>query len=159
MLNFNVRWTQFGPKLLILTVNVGDLEVRSYCNNIRIIRLPKEYGLVNEATISTLLEDAFGLEKEPVVDGAHDPYSLNRNPASVHTPHYHVFIIMCIVLMYRGQSHIKVRDSIIFNFPVLTARTAQAGAAFNDIRRQLRDVPSSPPDHKRRESLMNQQFL
>ncbi|XP_053193368.1 tumor necrosis factor alpha-induced protein 2-like [Scomber japonicus] len=77
-------------------------EARSHHNNIWIIGLPEEHG-----TVSTLLKDAFGSGKEPVVDRVHR--SLQPKPKPGDCPH-----------------------------PIMAPK---ARAAFNDIRRQLRDIP------------------
>ncbi|KAJ4938794.1 hypothetical protein JOQ06_028260 [Pogonophryne albipinna] len=49
-----------------------DLEARSRRNNVRIVGVPEETTITNTtATISTLLKEAFKLEKEPLLDRAH----------------------------------------------------------------------------------------
>lgn len=120
------------------------MEARSRRNNIRIIGLLEEHSTVDAATVSTLLKDAFGLGKEPVVDRAHQSLRPKPKPGERPRPiiarlHYYADCVD-ILQRARAQQRIKVKDSTIF-FPDLTARTARAHAAFNDVRRQLRDIP------------------
>lgn len=134
-----------SAQLVALDSRCEDLEARSRRNNVRIIGLPEVYGPVNAATVSMLLKDVLGLEKEPVVDRAHR--SLQPKPKSGERPrpliaHLHYYAdCVDILRRARAQQRIKVKNSTISIFPNLTARTAKARAAFNDVRRQLRDIP------------------
>lgn len=134
-----------SKRVVSLESKCEDLESRSRRNNVRIIGLSEQYGPVTGASISALLQKVFNLDKEPVVDRAHR--SLNAKPKPGERPrpviarlHYYTD---CIDILQRAktQQRIRVGDSTISIFPDHTARTARARAAFNDIRRQLRDIP------------------
>lgn len=134
-----------SAKVVTLENKCEDLEGRSRRNNIRIIGLSEQHGPVTAISISTLLKDAFKLDKEPVVDRAHR--SLNPKPRPGERPrpviarlHYYGD---CVDILQRARNEQRVRigDSTISVFPDHTARTAKARAAFNEVRRQLRDIP------------------
>lgn len=122
-----------------------DLEGRSRRNNIRIIGLSEKSGTVTAASTSALLKEALNLDKAPLIDRAHR--SLNPKPKPGERPrpiiarlHYYTECVD-ILQRARAQQRIKIGDSTISIFPDHTARTARARAAFNDVRRQLRDIP------------------
>lgn len=132
-------------KVTTLENKCEDLEGRSRRNNVRIVGLSEQHGPVTAASISALLREILSLEKEPVVDRAHR--SLNPKPKPGERPrpiiarlHYYTD---CVDILQRAktQQRIKIGDSTISIFPDHTTRTARARAAFNDIRRQLRDIP------------------
>lgn len=136
---------RLSTQVLALDSRCEDLESRSRRNNIRIIGLREERNPVSADMISTLLKDAFGLEKEPVVDRAHR--SLQARPKLGERPrpiiarlHYYTDCAD-ILRRARAKQRVTVGDSTISVFPDYTARTAKARAAFNDVRRQLREVP------------------
>lgn len=136
---------KLSAQLVTLDSKCEDLEARSRRNNIRIIGLSEEHGTVDAATVSTLLKDALGLGKEPVVDRAHRSLQPKPKPGDRPRPiiarlHYYADCVD-ILRRARAQQRVKVRNSTISIFPDLTARTAKARAAFSDIRRQLRDIP------------------
>lgn len=136
---------KLSAQLVTLDSRCEDLEARSRRNNIRIIGLPEEHGTVDATTVSTLLKDALGLGKEPVVDRAHRSLQPRPKPGERPRPiiarlHYYADCVD-ILRRARAQRGIKVKDSTISIFPDLTARTAKARAAFNIVRRQLRDIP------------------
>uniref|UniRef100_A0A087YPS9 L1 transposable element RRM domain-containing protein n=1 Tax=Poecilia formosa TaxID=48698 RepID=A0A087YPS9_POEFO len=136
---------RLSAQVLVLDRKCEDLESRSRRNNIRIIGLPEERGPVSADTISTLLKDAFGLEKEPVVDRVHRSLQAKPKPGQRPRPiiarlHYYSDCAD-ILRRARAQQRVKVGDSTVSIFPDFTPQTAKARAAFNDVRRQLRDVP------------------
>ncbi|KAK7131856.1 hypothetical protein R3I93_018424 [Phoxinus phoxinus] len=132
-------------KVLALENKCEDLEGRFCRNNIRIIGLSEQCGTVTAASTSALLKEALNLDKAPLIDRAHR--SLNPKPKPGERPrpiiarlHYYAD---CVDILQRArtQQRIKIGDSTISIFPDHTARTAKARAAFNDVRRQLRDIP------------------
>ncbi|XP_027877053.1 uncharacterized protein LOC114146849 [Xiphophorus couchianus] len=136
---------RLSAQVLALDSKCEDLESRSRRNEIRIIGLPEERNPVSADTISTLLKDAFGLEKEPVVDRGHRSLQAKPKPGERPRPimarlHYHADCAD-ILRRARAQQRVKVGDSTISIFPDFTVQTAKARAAFNDVRRQLREVP------------------
>ena len=59
-------------ELIRLYNKCEDLEARSRHNNIRLVGIPEDFSTSSTATdISSLLKEAFKLEKEPLVDCAH----------------------------------------------------------------------------------------
>lgn len=62
---------KLSAQLVTLDSRCEYLEARSRRNNIRIIGLPEELGVVDATTVSTLLKDALSLGKEPVVGRVH----------------------------------------------------------------------------------------
>lgn len=133
-------------KVLALENKCEDLEGRSRCNNIRIIGLSEQCGTVTAASTSVLLKEALNLDKAPLIDRAHR--SLNPKPKPGERPcpiiarlHYYADRVD-ILQRARAQQQIKIGDSTISIFPDHTAQAARASAAFNDVRRQLRDIPS-----------------
>lgn len=136
---------RLSAQVLALDNRCEDLESRSRRNNIRIIGLPEERNPVSADMISTLLKDAFGLEKEPVVDRAHRSLQARPKPGERPRPiiarlHYYTDCAD-ILRRARAKQRVKVGDSTISVFPDYTARVAKARAAFNDVRRQLRETP------------------
>ncbi|KAI4825560.1 hypothetical protein KUCAC02_021240 [Chaenocephalus aceratus] len=121
-----------------------DIEARSRRNNVRIVGVPEETTNTT-AAISTLLKEAFKLEKEPLLDRAH--HTLQPKPRPGERPrtiiarlHYHADCAD-ILPRARAQQRIKIGDFVVSIFPDHTSRTARARAAFNDVRRQLREIP------------------
>lgn len=123
-----------------------DLEARSRRNNIRLVGIPEDFSISSTATaISSLLKEALKLEKEPLVDRAHrtlqpKPKPGERPRAIVARLHYHTDCVE-ILRRARAQQRIKIGDMTFSIFPDHTPRTARARAAFNDVRRQLREIP------------------
>lgn len=121
-----------------------DLESRSRRNNIRIVGVPEAPDTCTTAPVAALLKEAFGLVKEPVLDRSHrtlqpKPKPGDRPRAIVCRFHYHSD---CVDMLRRAKElrQIKVRDFTISVFPDHTAKIARARAAFNEVRRQLRDI-------------------
>uniref|UniRef100_A0A8C5DJ07 L1 transposable element RRM domain-containing protein n=1 Tax=Gouania willdenowi TaxID=441366 RepID=A0A8C5DJ07_GOUWI len=134
-----------STQVLALESNCEDLEARSRRNNIRIVGLHEEDGPVTAAMISTLLMEAFDLEKPPLVDRAHRSLQPRPKPGERPRPviawmHY---CGDCIDILQRARAkqRIKIKNAVVSIFPDFTAKTARARAAFNDIRRQLREIP------------------
>ncbi len=128
---------KLSAQVVALDGRCEDLEARSRRNNIRIIGLREEHSRVDATTISTLLKDALGLGKEPVVDRAHRSLQPKPKPGERPRPiiaclHYYADCTE-IIRRARTQRQFKVNDSTISIFPDFTARTAKARAAFNDI--------------------------
>ena len=123
-----------------------DLEARSRRNNIRILGIPE--GSANSSTttaVSTLLKEAFKLDKEPLLDRSHRTLQPKPGPGDRPRPiiarlHYHTDCVD-ILRRARAEQRIKIGDMVISVFPDHTAKTARARAAFNDVRRQLREIP------------------
>ncbi|KAF4073625.1 hypothetical protein AMELA_G00245440 [Ameiurus melas] len=121
-----------------------DLESRSRHNNVRIVGVPKGADTCSTAAVAALLKDAFGLEKEPVLDRSNrtlqpKPKPGERPRANVCRFHYHRD---CVDILRRARElqQIKVRDLNISVFHDYTVQTARARAAFNEVRCQLRDI-------------------
>lgn len=123
-----------------------DLEARSRRNNIRLVGIPEDFSTSPTATaISSLLKEALKLEKEPLVDRAHRTLQPKPKPGERPRPivarlHYHKDCVD-ILRRARAQQRIKIGDMTFSIFPDHTPRTARARAAFNDVRRQLREIP------------------
>ncbi|KAK1900164.1 LINE-1 retrotransposable element ORF1 protein [Dissostichus eleginoides] len=123
-----------------------DLEARSRRNNVRIVGVAEETTITNTtAAISTLLKEAFKLEKEPLLDRAHRTLQPKPRPGERHRTiiarlHYHADCAD-ILRRARAQQRIKIGDFVVSIFPDHTSRTARARTAFNDVRRQLREIP------------------
>ncbi|XP_053539960.1 uncharacterized protein LOC128634053 [Ictalurus punctatus] len=71
-----------------------DLESRSRRNNVRIVGVPEGADTCTTAAVAALLKEAFGLEKEPVLDRSH--WTLQPKPKPGERPraivcrfHYH----------------------------------------------------------------------
>lgn len=138
---------KLSAQVITLENRCEDQEGRSRRNNIRIIGLSEQQGPVTPSSVSRLLKVAFDLEKEPVIDRAHR--SLNPTPGPGGRPrpvivrlHYYA---NCADILQRAKTRQRIRyqDSTISVFPDYTTRTAKARAAFNDIRRELRNIPDT----------------
>lgn len=122
-----------------------DLESRARRQNIRIIGVREDDPApLSAAGVSKLLMEAFRLDKEPLVDRAHQalmpkPKPGDRPRAIVAKLHYYTDY-SDILRKARELQRIKVRNTTISVFPDHTARTARARTAFNDVCRQLRDI-------------------
>lgn len=122
-----------------------DLESRSRRQNIRIIGVPEEDpNSASAACVSQLLKEVFQLEKEPLVDRAHrvllpKPRPGDRPRAIVARLHYYSDCL-CILRKAKELQRIKIRGMAISVFPDHTPKTARARAAFNEVRRLLRDI-------------------
>ncbi|KAL7868203.1 hypothetical protein SRHO_G00095870 [Serrasalmus rhombeus] len=121
-----------------------DLEGRSRRNNLRLIGVPEGPSSCSTTAVAALLKEALGLEKEPLLDRSHR--SLHPKPKPGERPraiicrchHYKD----CVDILRRAKElkRINVEDFNIAVFPDHTAKTAKARAAFNDVRRRLRDI-------------------
>ena len=122
-----------------------DLESRARRQNIRIVGVSEDDSDSGSVTgVSRLLMEAFKLDKEPLVDRAHrslmaKPKPGDRPRAIVAKLHY---FRDCsdILRKARELQRIKIRNMTISVFPDHTAKTVRARAAFNDVRRQLREI-------------------
>lgn len=121
-----------------------DLESRSRRNNIRIVGVPEGPNTCTTTAVATLLKEAFGLVKEPLLDRSHRtlqpiPQPGDRPRAIMCRFHYHHD---CVDILRRARElrQIKVKDITISVFPDYTAKIARARAAFNEVRRQLRGI-------------------
>uniref|UniRef100_A0A3Q3AYA0 L1 transposable element RRM domain-containing protein n=1 Tax=Kryptolebias marmoratus TaxID=37003 RepID=A0A3Q3AYA0_KRYMA len=135
---------QLTADMKILDNKCDDLEARSRRNNLRLIGISEDFS-VSSTAISTLLKEAFQLEKEPLVDRAHrtlqpKPRPGERPRAIIVRLHYHSDC-MDILRRARTQQPVKIGDRRFSVFPDHTPRTARARAAYNDVRRQLREIP------------------
>lgn len=134
-----------SAELLRVDNKCEDLEARSRRNNIRIIGVPEDSTSSSMmSAVSILLKEAFQLDKEPILDRAHRTLQAKPKPGERPRPiiarlHYHTDCVD-ILRRARAQQRIKVGDMAIHIFPDHTAKTARARAAFNDIRRQLREI-------------------
>uniref|UniRef100_A0A9J7ZW30 Transposase element L1Md-A101/L1Md-A102/L1Md-A2 n=1 Tax=Cyprinus carpio carpio TaxID=630221 RepID=A0A9J7ZW30_CYPCA len=134
-----------SAELLRVDNKCEDLEARSRRNNIRIIGVPEDSTSSSTmSAVSILLKEAFQLDKEPILDRAHRSLQAKPKPGERPRPiiarlHYHTDCVD-ILRRARAQQRIKVGDMAIHIFPDHTAKTARARAAFNDIRRQLREI-------------------
>lgn len=136
---------RLSADLIRLDNKCNDLEARSRRNNIRLVGIPEDFSTSSTTAISTLLKEAFKLEKEPLVDRAHRTLQLKPKPGQCPCPivarlHYHMDCVD-ILRRARAQQRIKIGDMTFSVFPDHTPRTARARAAFNDVRRQLREIP------------------
>ena len=122
-----------------------DLEGRSRRNNIRIVGIPESPGSCSTSAISALLKDAFNLEKEPLVDRSHrslQPVPQGGEPARTVIARLHYYKDCNDILrLARTKPRMRVDGMTISVYPDFTARVAKARAAFNDVRRMLKDVP------------------
>uniref|UniRef100_A0A672IKM2 L1 transposable element RRM domain-containing protein n=1 Tax=Salarias fasciatus TaxID=181472 RepID=A0A672IKM2_SALFA len=122
-----------------------DLESRARRQNIRIIGVPEDASVFQSPTgVAKLLKEAFQLDKEPLVDRAHrslmpKPKPGDRPRAIVAKLHY---FTDCsdILKKARELQRINIHNMTISVFPDHTTKTARARAAFNDVRRQLREI-------------------
>lgn len=89
-------------QLVTLDSSCEDLEVSSRHKNIRKTGLPEEHSTVGATTVSTLLKDALGLGKEPVVDRTHRSLQPRPKPGERPCPiiahlHYYAQLIPYVV--------------------------------------------------------------
>ncbi|XP_053493902.1 uncharacterized protein LOC128615675 [Ictalurus furcatus] len=123
-----------------------DLEARSRHNNLRIVGVPEDSTSASTpAAVSTLVKEAFKLDKEPLLDRAHRTLQPKPKPGERPRPiiarlHCHADCVD-ILRWARAQQRMKVGDMVISIFPDHTAKIARARAAFNDCCRQLREIP------------------
>uniref|UniRef100_A0A3B3T8J5 L1 transposable element RRM domain-containing protein n=1 Tax=Paramormyrops kingsleyae TaxID=1676925 RepID=A0A3B3T8J5_9TELE len=121
-----------------------DFEARSRRNNIRILGVPEGSDSATITEIAALLREAFGLDKEPVLNRSHrvslsKPKDASRPRPLVVRFHYYTD---CAYILRRAkeQRQLKVRGWAISIFPDFTAGVARARAAFNEVRQFLRSV-------------------
>lgn len=135
---------KLSTQLIAVENKCEDLEARSRRNNIRILGVDEDYNdPINAATVSALLKEAFGLDKEPTVDRAHRSLQPKPRPGERPRPiiarlHYYAD---CADILQRARAlqRIKIKDMTISVFPDLTPRTARA--TFNTVQRQLKEIP------------------
>lgn len=108
-----------------------DLEARSRRNNIRLVGIPDDFSTSPTATA--------------ISSRAHRTLQPKPRPGERPRPivarlHYHMD---CVDILHRAraQQRIKIGDMSFSIFPDHTPRTARARAAFNDVRRQLHEIP------------------
>ncbi|KAJ0064824.1 hypothetical protein NL108_015655 [Boleophthalmus pectinirostris] len=143
VVSLQTRVEKLSAQVISLENKCDDLEARSRRNNIRILGLPEENGPVTTASVSALLKEAFGLDELPLVDRAHrSPQSKSGGRPRPIVARLHYYSDCADVLRRaRAQQRIKIKDATISVFPDFTTRTSKARAAFNDVRRQLKDIP------------------
>ncbi|CAL9692131.1 unnamed protein product [Knipowitschia caucasica] len=135
---------RLSTQVLALENKCEDLEGRSRRNNVRIVGLSEQHAPVTTTSISRLLREVFNLDKDPVIDRAHrsmipTPKHGERPRPVIARLHYYTD---CADILQRARTRqrIRLQDSTISVFPDLTAKTAKARAAFNDVRRELRGI-------------------
>uniref|UniRef100_A0AAY4CMR6 Uncharacterized protein n=1 Tax=Denticeps clupeoides TaxID=299321 RepID=A0AAY4CMR6_9TELE len=108
-----------------------------------IIGVP-EAQICSTTFVSSLLQQAFELKEAPLLDRAHRsflPGPRQGNPPHVIVARFHYYQDCENILRLAKEKHrIKINDMSISVFPDFTAKVAEARAAFNDIRRQLRGM-------------------
>ncbi|KAI4898502.1 hypothetical protein NFI96_008802 [Prochilodus magdalenae] len=128
-----------------LDTKCEDLEARSRRHNLRIVGIPEDdsYSLTT-TSVSSLLKEAFSLDKCPLVDRAHR--SLAPKPRSGEPPrpiiarlHYYGDCAD-ILKIARRQQRVSASNMTFSVFPDFTAKVAKARAAFNGVRRRLREI-------------------
>lgn len=134
-----------SEELVKLENKCEDLDSRARHQNIQIIGVPEDDPASSStASVSKLLMEAFTLEKESLVDRAHR--ALMPKPKPGDRPHVIVtklhYYTDCADILRKARElqRIKLRNMTISVFPYHTTKTARARAAFNDVRRQLRDI-------------------
>lgn len=121
-----------------------DLEARSLRNNIRIVGVPEEVANNSTMAVATLLKKDLYLDKEPLWDRYHR--TLQPKPKAGELPHAIVarlhYHSNCIDILHRARERWKnnIMDMTIPIFPDHRVKKAQARAAFNKVRRQLRGI-------------------
>lgn len=74
---------RLSAELMRLDNKCDDLEARSRRNNIRLVGIPEDFSTSSTAmAVSSLLKEAFKLEKEPLVDRVHRTLQPKPNPNS-----------------------------------------------------------------------------
>ncbi|CAL9697205.1 unnamed protein product [Knipowitschia caucasica] len=123
-----------------------NLEARSRRQNIRIVGVHEGPNTCTTTAVAALLKETLGLDNEPRLDRSHRtaprqsaPGERTRPRAIVCRLHYYSD---CVDILRRAteRGQIKVRDMTISVFPDYTDGVARARAAFNDVRRQLRNI-------------------
>lgn len=122
-----------------------DLEGRSRRNNVRIVGIPESPGSCSTSAISDLLKDAFNLDEAPLVDRSHrslQPVPQQGQPPRAVIARLHYYKDCNNILrLARTKQKIQVGDKTISVYLDFTARVAKARAAFNEVRRMLKDRP------------------
>ncbi|CAL1576655.1 unnamed protein product [Knipowitschia caucasica] len=113
-----------------------NLEARSRRQNIRIVGVHEGPNTCTTTAVAALLKETLGLDNEPRQSA---PGERTRPRAIVCRLHYYSDCVD-ILRRARERGQIKVRDMTISVFPDYTDGVARARAAFNDVRRQLRNI-------------------
>lgn len=125
-----------------------EQESRSRRGNIRITGI-FESVTVSTSSVSKLLKDAFELDREPLLDRAHRGFQRKPEPGDKREPGPRVVVAKCHYFSdcmdilkkarERGKPVVVGRMKISV-FPDHTAKISKDRAAFNDVKKDLRDI-------------------
>lgn len=134
MVSLKSNLDKLSAQVLAPDSKCEDLESRSRFNN-RIVGLPEDRNAVKPDTISTLLKDAFSLEKEPFVGRAHRSLQAKLKSGEWPCPMIAPLHYYRLLRRARAQQRVRMGDSTVSIFPDFTVQIANAHAALQ--RRQM----------------------
>ena len=110
--------------------------------NVRILGIPEEPNSSTTASVSKLLKETLGMDKDVLVDRSHRSLGPKRQDgkprAIVAKLHYYQDCVE-ILRRARTQAPLRLHEQPVAIFPDYTTAVAKARAAFTEVRRALRD--------------------
>ena len=142
VVNLQTTVTSLQKELTDLRGKCEDMEGRMRRCNVRIVGVPEEPNSSSTASVSKLLKEVLGMDKDVLVDRSHRSLMPKRQDgkprAIVAKLHYHQDCVE-VLRRARTQAPLRFNGTPIAIFPDYTAAVARARAAFTEVRRLLRD--------------------
>lgn len=134
--------TGLQKELADLKGKCEDMEGRMRRCNVRILGIPEEPNSSSTASVSKLLKETLGMDKDVLVDRSHRSLGPKRQDgkprAIVAKLHYYQDCVE-ILRRARTQAPLRLHGQPVAIFPDYTTAVAKARAAFTEVRRALRD--------------------
>ena len=134
--------TGLQKELADLRGKCEDMEGRMRRCNVRILGIPEEPNSSSTASVSKLLKEILGMDKDVLIDRSHRSLGPKRQDgkprAIVAKLHYYQDCVE-ILRRARTQAPLRLHGQPVAIFPDYTTAVAKARAAFTEVRRALRD--------------------
>lgn len=142
VVNLQTTVTSLQKELTDLRGKCEDMEGRMRRCNVRILGVPEEPNSSSTASVSKLLKEVLGMDKDVLVDRSHRSLMPKRQDgkprAIVAKLHYYQDCVE-ILRRARTQARLRLNGKPLAIFPDYTTAVAKARATFTEVRRLLRD--------------------
>lgn len=142
VLNLQTTVTSLQKELADLRGKCEDMEGRVRRCNVRILGVPEEQNSSSTASVSKLLKEMLGMDKDILVDRSHRslmPKRQDGKPRAIVTKLYYYQACAEILRRARSQAPLRFNGKPIAMFLDYTTPVARERVAFTEVRRLLRD--------------------
>lgn len=119
-----------------------DMEGRMRRCNVRILGIPEDPNSSSTTSVSKLLKDVLGMDREIVVDRSHrslGPRKQDGKPRAIVAKLHYYQDCVEILRQARTKAPLRFNGKPVAIFPDYTTAVARARAAFTDVRKLLHD--------------------